>query len=152
MKNILFFTIFFIIISCTSKKASNTHGFKYVETKYDKITINKTNKNDLRKLLGPPSSISQFNDLWFYIERKQTNQSLIKLGKKKITENNVVIISFNSKGLVEKKDILKVNDMNEIKIAENVTKKKFNQNNRVYDMLTTLREKINAPTRNRKTN
>ena len=152
MKNIIFVAVFLIIVNCSSKKVSNSHGFKYVKTKYDKITINKTNKNDLRELIGPPSSMSQFEDLWFYIERKQTNQSLIKLGKRKIIENNVIIISFNNKGLVKKKDILNVNDMNEIKIAEKVTKKKFSQNNSVYNIFSTLREKINAPTRNRKNN
>ena len=48
-----------------------------LETKYDKILLNKSNKNDVRKIIGPPSSISKFDDTWFYIERKkQINQYL----------------------------------------------------------------------------
>ena len=40
--------------------------------------------------------------------------------------------------------------MNDLKIAEEVTKKKFSQDNFVYNILSTLREKINAPTRRQK--
>ena len=83
MKNIILVLLFIFITSCSANKVSNTHGFRFVETKYDKILINQTNKNDLRKIIGPPSSISKFGDVWFYIERKKTNQSLVKLGKKK---------------------------------------------------------------------
>ena len=40
--------------------------------------------------------------------------------------------------------------MQDLKIAEKKTIKKFSQNNLVYDVLSTLREKINAPTRRKK--
>lgn len=112
--------------------------------------IGNSNKNDVRKAIGPPSSISTFDDIWFYIERKKTNQSLIKLGKKKISENNIVIIEFNEMGLVSSKNILDQDDMNDIRIAENKTFKKFGQDNFVYNLMSTLREKINAPTRRNK--
>ena len=49
------------------------------------IIVAETNKNDIIKLLGPPSVKSTFNnDLYFYIERKTTTGKLIKLGKKEI--------------------------------------------------------------------
>ena len=53
-------------------------------------------------------------------------------------------------GLVNNKNILDLNNMNEIQIAEKITNKKFSQNNAVYNILSTLREKINAPTRRKK--
>ncbi len=53
-------------------------------------------------------------------------------------------------GLVSKKQLLDLNDMNDIKIAEKKTEKKFSQDNFVYNILTTIREKINAPRRNNK--
>ena len=38
---------------------------------------NKTNKNDIMKILGNPSTKSKFdNDVWIYIERKQTQSKL----------------------------------------------------------------------------
>ncbi len=53
-------------------------------------------------------------------------------------------------GIVKTKKLLNLNDMNDIKIAEKVTNKKFNQENKLYDILSTLRERINAPTRRNK--
>ena len=86
----IFFFIFLFTLNCSINKVSNTHGFRLLETKYDKILLNKSNKNDVRKIIGPPSSISKFDDTWFYIERKKTNQSLFKLEKKKISKNNII--------------------------------------------------------------
>ncbi len=53
-------------------------------------------------------------------------------------------------GLVSDKIILDQNNMNDIKIAEKKTLKKFSQDNFVSNILSTLREKINAPTRRNK--
>ena len=83
MKYLLIFILFLFTLNCSLNKVSNAHGSRFLDTKYDKILLNKSNKNDIRKLIGPPSSISKFNNTWFYIERKKANQSLFKLGKKK---------------------------------------------------------------------
>ena len=147
MRNIILITIFLFTLNCTINKVSNTHGFRYVEAKYNKIMINKTNKNDLRNIIGPPSSISKFGDLWYYIERKKTSQSLFKLGKKEIANNNILILEFNKFDVVIEKSLLNLEDMNDIKIADKKTYKKFKQDNLIYNILSTLREKVNAPTR-----
>ena len=132
---LLIFTLLFTL-NCSLNKVSNTHGSRFIETKYDKIVINKSNKNDVRKLIGPPSSLSNFDDTWLYIERKKTNQSLFKLGKQKISTNNVIILEFNQTGIVAKKDFLKLEDMNDIIINEKNTQKKFGQKNILYDVLS----------------
>ena len=150
MRNLFLLIIFFFTLNCSINKVSNLHGFRFVDTKLDKIELNKSNKNDVRKIIGPPSSKSTFNDTWLYFERKKTNQSLFKLGKKSISRNNILIIDFNKMGLVKDKTLLNLNDMNDIKIAEKKTEKKFTQNNFVYNLLSTLRNKINAPTRRKK--
>ena len=143
MKNIILIILFFFTINCSLNKVSNTHGYRFLETKTSKIVINKTNKNDVKKIIGPPSSVGNFNDIWLYVERKKTNQSIYKLGKKKISKNNILILEFNSMGLVSSKKFLKLEDMNDIKIAEKVTNKKFKNDNKIYDILSTLRNKIN---------
>ena len=150
MRNLFLLIIFFFTLNCSINKVSNLHGFRFVDTKFNKIELNKSNKNDVRKIIGPPSSKSTFNDTWLYFERKKTNQSLFKLGKKNISRNNVLIIEFNNLGLVKDKTLLDLNDMNDIKIAEKKTKKEFSQDNFVYNLLSTLRNKINAPTRRKK--
>ena len=144
MKNISLIILFFFTINCSVNNVSNTHGFRFLETKSDNILINKTNKNDLKKLIGPPSSVSNFNDIWIYIERKKTNQSIYKFGKKRISKNNILMLEFNSMGLVSSKKFLKLEDMNDIKIAEKMTYKKFKNENKLYDILSTLRNKLNA--------
>ena len=69
-------------LNCSLNKVTNIHGVKFIDKKYDLIVLNKSNKNDVRKLIGPISSVSKFDNTWFYIERKK-NQSILKLGKKK---------------------------------------------------------------------
>ncbi len=150
IKIIIFFFIFLFTLNCSINKVSNTHGFRLIDSKYDKILLDKTNKNDVRKIIGPPSSKSEFQDIWLYIERHKTNQSLFKLGNKKIEKNNVLIIEFNSMGIVSDKKLLDISNMNDLKIAEKVTQKKFSQDNFVFNILSTLREKINAPARREK--
>ena len=150
MKIFILLTLFFFTLNCSINKVSNLHGFRFIDTKYKEIKINKTNKNDVRKIIGPPSSISKFNDVWFYIERKKTNQSLFKLGEKKLAKNNILIIEFDKMGLVSNKELLNLDDMNDLKRAELKTIKKFDQDNFVSNLLSTLREKINAPTRRKK--
>ena len=139
-----FVLILLFITSCSTNKVVTNHGSLLIIEKSKKLTINKSNKNDIRKLIGPPSSISKFSGNWFYIERKKTNQSIFKLGKKKLLSNNIIILEFNSMGLVSNKNLLSINDMNDIKIAEKMTKKKYEQDNALYDILSTLREKMNA--------
>ena len=54
------------------------------------------------------------------------------------------MLEFNSMGLVSSKKFLKLEDMNDIKIAEKMTYKKFKNENKLYDILSTLRNKLNA--------
>ena len=150
MKNIFLIILFFFTINCSLNYVSNTHGYRFLETKTNKIFINKTNKNDVKKLIGPPSSVGNFNDIWLYVERKKTNQSIYKLGKKRISKNNILIIEFNSMGIVSNKKFLRLDDMNDIKIAEKVTNKKFKNDNVLYDILSTLRNKLNTTSQRKK--
>ena len=129
---------------------SNYHGSKLLNNKYDMIEVNVTNKNDLIKIIGPPSTKSDFNkNLWFYFERLKTNQSLIKLGAQKIKKNNILIVELNNKGILKSKRILNLDDMNDIEYIKNVTTKEFKDDSLIYGIFSSLREKINAPLRNR---
>ncbi len=137
-------------MNCSGNKVSNYHGNKLLSSKYDIIEVNVTNKNDLIKIIGPPSTISDFNEnLWFYFERLKTNQSLIKLGAQKIKKNNILIVELNNKGILKSKRILDLDDMNDIEYIKTVTTKEFKNDNFIYGIFSSLREKINAPLRNR---
>ena len=145
--------LFLFTLNCSTNKVSNNHGFISLQTKFEKITVNKTNKNDILNIIGPPSSVSSFdNNKWFYIQRMKTNQSLLKLGVKKINKNNILIVKFDNKGILNYKKILNVKDMNDIKYTKDITEKEFKQNDLLFKIFSSLREKANAPTRNRSKN
>ena len=142
--------IFLFIVNCSGNKVSNFHGSKQLETKFNIIKVNKTNKNDLIKLIGPPSSVSDFdNNKWFYIERLKTNQSLIKLGNQKIEKNNVLIVQLDNSGIVREKKLLDLENMKDVKYLNTTTEKDFKNESILYNIFSSLREKINAPSKNR---
>ena len=93
-----------------------------MEKKQKNLKITTSNKNDIVELLGPPSTKSEFdNDLWIYIERKNTKSSVLKLGKKKVLVNNVLVLEIDSKGLLVKKEFYDMNDMNQLKFSKDET-------------------------------
>ena len=150
MKYILILILFFTL-SCSLNKVKNNHGVLSLENKISKIIINKSNTNDIINIFGPPSTKSTFdNNLWIYIERKKVNRSIFKLGNKKIVKNNVVILEIDNKGILKKKEIYDLNKMNKYKFSENTTQNNYEKNSYIYGVLTSLREKINAPAKRKK--
>ena len=115
------------------------------------IIVAETNKNDIIKLLGPPSVNSTFNnDLYFYIERKTTTGKIIKLGKKKYLENNVLVLEIDNRGILQKKEFYDLNKMNNITIVSNETTVDYKKQSFIYEFLSSMRQKINDPLGKRK--
>ena len=122
MNKFVIITIFLLISNCTLNKVVKHHGVHYLDKKQEKLILSNTNKNDIIKILGPPSTKSTFyNDVWIYIERKHIESSLFKLGKEKLIVNNVLIVEINNQGLLVKKDFLDINKVNEYKFSEETT-------------------------------
>ena len=145
---IIFFTL---VTNCGFKKRVDHHGVHLLKKKSDTIIIAETNKNDIIKLLGPPSVTSTFNnDLYFYIERKTTTGKLIKLGKKKYLENNVLVLEIDDRGILLKKEFYDLNKMKEIKIVSNETSVDYKKQSFIYEFLSSMRQKINDPLGKRK--
>ncbi len=148
---LLLLVIFLFVVNCNFNKIVDSHGSHYLEKKEKKLTINTSNKNDIISLLGPPSTKSKFdNDLWIYIERKKTRTTLLKLGSKKIYVNNVLLLEIDNKGLLKSKIIYDLDKMNKYKFSENTTQNNYEKNSYIYGVLTSLREKINAPAKRKK--
>ena len=143
--------IFIFIINCSGNKVSNYHGTKLLEAKYNEIEVNVSNKNDLLKIIGPPSTVSDFNkNKWFYFERLKTNQSLIKLGNQELKKNNILVVELNKKGILKNKYLLDLDNMNDLKYLKKITTKEFkNDRNIITGLLISFRERINAPMKNR---
>ena len=147
---IIIILLLILTTNCSTNKVSKNHGFRSLENHYSKIKVNVSNKNDVVSLIGPPSYKSNFDESkWIFVERKHTNNSLFKLGLKKIEKNNILVVEFNNFGILEKKTLINKDQMNDIQYVQRVTDKKFDNDNFIYNVFSSLREKINAPERNR---
>ena len=147
MKNILYlFILSLIVTNCSFEKVVRHHGVSFLEKKQKKLVINKTNKNEIIEILGKPSTQSKFNnDVWIYIERKQTQSQFKNLGKMKIYKNDVLVLEIDDYGLLKKKDFYNVNDMKKIDIVKKTTEGNITKNSFIYDFMSSLRQKINDP-------
>ena len=86
------------------RKVIEHHGVPSLEKKQKNLVLNVTNKNDILKILGNPSTESKFdNDVWIYIERKQTQSELKNLGRMIIYKNDVLVLEIDDYGLLKKK-------------------------------------------------
>ena len=135
-----------IVSNCSFKPVVKHHGVPFLEKKQTDLLINKTNKNDIEKILGNPSTRSKFdNDVWIYIERKQTQSKIKNLGKMKIIKNDILVLEIDKYGILKKKEFYNINDMKSIKIVEATTETGFQKNSFIYDFMSSVRQKINDP-------
>ena len=138
--------IFLFVTNCTLNKVIKHHGVHFLEKKNAKLIVNNTNKNDIIKILGPPSTKSTFdNDLWIYIERSTSSSRLSKLGKKKLIKNNVLILEINQRGILSEKIFIDKDDMNNLKFSKDFTQMTYSKKSFIYDFLSSMRQKMNDP-------
>ena len=110
------------------------------------MIVNKSTTNDIRKILGSPSTRSKFdNDVWIYIERKQTQSNIKNLGKMKVYKNDILVLEIDNYGVLTKKEFLNIDNMEDIKIVSNTTEAGFARNSFIYDFMSSMRQKINDP-------
>ena len=79
------------------------------------------------------------------MERKYTTTKLSSLGKENLLVNNVLVLEFNNKGILVKKELLKIDKMNNLKISDNKTGIINRKESFVSNFLISLRKKINDP-------
>ena len=142
----IFIFIFIFILSCSTNKVVKHHGVHFLDKKHKNLEINNTNRNDILKLLGEPSTKSSFdNDIWIYIERKISTGSIYKLGKEKLLVNNVLVLEIDEFGLLADKKFYDKNTMKDIEFATASTDSVYRKRSFVYDFLSSMRQKINEP-------
>ena len=145
---ILLVIVFLFISNCSTSKINKVHGTVGIEDKYNLLKLNENNSNDIISLLGPPSTKSKFDEnLWIYIERKKVKRSIFKLGTEKYISNNVLVLKINNKGLLKDKKIYSLKDMKDnYQFSENITSISYKNNSFVYNLLSSIKQRINAPT------
>ena len=144
--------IFFVILvatSCSVKQIDKYHGVAFLEKKQKELSINQSNKNDIIKILGAPSTKSILeDDLWIYIENRKSKTSLIKLGKEIVLTNNILVLEIDKKGILKNKKFYNIDDQNKINFNDDKTKMS-DKDSFIFSVMSSLRQKIDNPKRNK---
>ena len=146
MKILLILILSIYITGCKLNKIVKHHGVHNLEAKSNKLSLNVSNINEINRLLGPPSTKSYFNnEVLIYLERKTSNSKLLKLGKKKLIANNVLLLEINNRGMLVKKEFLNREDLNKINFSKKTTSVNNENESFVYRALYGIRTKIDDP-------
>ena len=132
--------------NCTLNKNIVYHGVKSLELKSAGLSINNSNQNDIIKLLGQPSTKSNFDEnLWIYIERSTGSTKLMGLGKKELLTNNILILEINNKGMLKNKILFNKDNMTKLSFSKETTEMSLTQRSFIYSFFSSIRQKINDP-------
>tara|TARA_B100000780_G_scaffold123194_1_gene86371 strand:+ start:62 stop:523 length:462 start_codon:yes stop_codon:yes gene_type:complete len=138
--------ILIFITNCTLNKVVNHHGVHNLKKKNDKLLLLSTNTNNVISEIGIPSTKSTFdNDVWIYIERKTTSSDLRSLGKRKLLVNDILILEFDTRGLLVKKDFLSQDSLQKLVMTQRETQVLDKKSAFIDQFLSSLRQKINDP-------
>ena len=145
MKKATFLIIVSLIFlfACQRNQIIKSHGISYLDKREKLIFINESNKNDVIKFLGRPSTKGMTDDnLWIYIERTRTRGTLLKFGRNYLKKNNVLILEFNKFGILSKKKLYNKEDMKEVNFAKVITENDLKKENFIYSFLSSIRQKM----------
>ncbi len=151
MHKFIIILIFLLLSNCHRNPVINTHGIPFLDIKQKNLIIKKTNKNDVKKILGHPSTVAVFdNSVWIYIERTRTKGKLLKFGQNITSKNNVLALEFNEYGILLRKDFYNKSQINKINFTNSTTDTVTREKNFIYSFLSSLRQKINKPVTRKK--
>ena len=119
------------------------HGIVFLENRSNKLIINKSNKNDVIKIIGQPHSKSINDDnIWIYLERTLGKGKYHKLGKNVLKKNNTLVLKFDKFGILKSKKIFNKNNTNKIAFSEKETKNELTKKSFVESFLMSLKQKM----------
>ena len=144
IKNHFFLFIIFIILNgCQLQDPNKNHGILFLENRADKLILNKTNKNDVIKILGNPHSKSiDNNNRWLYLERVLTKGEFHRLGQNILLNNNVLVLDFDKFGVLSNKKLLTKEDKENIRFSELKTENRLSKKSFVESFLSSIKSKM----------
>ena len=105
------------IASCTPKLA--TRGNLPSDNKLSQVSVGVHKKDDVRAILGAPSTIGTFEDsVWYYIGQ---NTSQLAFFREKIAKQKVIVVVFGDLGVVEQLEVFDQDALREISLIERTT-------------------------------
>ncbi len=141
--NIILILSFFILNACQFQDPDKNHGIIFLKNRSEKIIVNKSNKNDVIKVLGKPHSRAfDEEDKWLYIERVLTKGKYHKLGQHVLKTNNVLVLKFNKYGVLVQKKIYDKNDKNKLAFIDKTTKNELSKKSFIQSFLQSIKQKM----------
>jgi len=143
ISNILLLLIIIFLTNCQRNQVLKSHGVSFLDKRQDSLAVNKMNKNDVRSLLGAPSTVGVFDDtVWIYIERTKTRGKLLNLGKNVTLKNNVLVLKFNNRGLLYEKKFYEKKDIQKIDFSKKKEQGLSKESSFITSFLSSVRQKM----------
>ena len=142
LNNFLLLSI--ILLSCQIQEPLKVHGIVYLENRSKKLEVNKSNKNDIIRIIGQPQvkGGQVNNETWIYVERVLTKGKFHKLGRNVIKENNVLILDFDKYGILKTTKFYTKDDINKIEFSKKNTENILSQKSFVENFLQSIKQKM----------
>jgi len=142
--NMIYIIFFFLFLqNCSIKEPNKSHGINFLENREKILIVDKTNQNDVVKLIGNPHTVSLTDkNTWIYFERTISKGKLIKLGQNILKKNNVLELKFDKYGVLKNKIIYTKNNMKEVKYSKSETVNNVSQQSFVGKFLGSVRQKM----------
>ena len=142
MKKTILIILIFLTFSCKLTPVNKISGIQNIEEKIKKIDVGKSNKNDIIKILGYSIASEPNNEnIWYYMEMQETRNFF---GKKKITKELVLVLEFDNRSILYKKEIYDSNNKNQIFFDEDKTVSRTIDKNFVKDFLSSTRKRLQS--------
>jgi len=125
------------------QEPTKNHGIVFLENRSNQLIVNKSNKNDVIKIIGQPHSKSiNDDDIWIYLERTLTKGKYHKLGQHVLKNNNTLLLKFDKFGILKSKKIYDKNNTNKIAFSEKKTKNELSKKSFVESFLSSIKQKM----------
>ena len=142
-KVILILFLLLFLNSCKLQEPYNNHGIVNLDKRADLIQVNKSNVNDVVKIIGQPHTISIENDKeWIYFERILSKGEFHKLGQNILKTNNILLLEFDRFWIVQDKQLIGKDAKNKLTFSNDITENSLSQKSFVQKFLSSLRSKM----------
>ncbi len=139
----IFLLLFFILSGCQIQEPVKNHGILFLKNRSNVLVVNKSNQNDVIKILGQPHTKSITDEqIWIYVERILTKGKYHKLGRHVLKENNTLVLDFDKYGVLKSKDFYTKDDVRKIKFTKKTTENKLSKKSFVETFLQSVKQKM----------
>tara|TARA_B100001059_G_C17646438_1_gene482079 strand:+ start:189 stop:653 length:465 start_codon:yes stop_codon:yes gene_type:complete len=141
--SIVLLLLFINLVGCKLQDPYKNHGITFLDNRSKKLTINKSNFNDVINVMGQPHTKSIGDDnTWIYIERVLTKGEYHNLGKNILKSNNVLVLEFDKYGVLSNKKLLNKSDIKKLNFSQNETKNEITKKTFVEKFLSSIKSKM----------